>query len=83
MTIASKPVDAMKKGLREALVDQLRACQTPEEMLNFEQWFNSEMNSGQLHEIICDFLRNRSISRSIAAKWLSVLLHERDRKIEN
>ena len=81
MTTTQRPVEAMSKGVREAIVDQLRACKTPEEILHFENWFNSEANSGPLHIIICDFLRNRSISRGLAAKWLVVLLNDRDKKL--
>ena len=84
MTTTARPdrsVDGMKKGLRDALVDQLRACQTQEEILNFEKWFNSEMESGPLYEVICDLLRNRSISRSVAAKWLLILLNDKESKL--
>ena len=83
MTTTSRPVDGMKKGLRDALVDQLRACQTQEEILNFEKWFNAEMESGPLYQVICDLLRNRSISRVLAAKWLSALLEDKESKIKN
>ena len=71
----------MSRGVREAIVDQLRACKTTEEILRFEIWFNSETNSGPLYEIICDFLRTRSISRGLAAKWLGTLLNDRDKKL--
>ena len=81
MTTTQKPVESMSKGVREAIVDQLRACKTAEEFLNFENWFNSETNSGPLYEIICDFLRTRSISRGLAAKWLEILLNDRDNKL--
>ena len=72
----------MSRAVREAIVDQLRACKTPEETLHFESWFNSETNSGPLYEIICDFLRTRSISRGLAAKWLGILLKDREKKLK-
>ena len=72
----------MSRAVREAIVDQLRACKTPEEILHFESWFNSETNSGPLYEIICDFLRTRSISRGLAAKWLGILLKDRESKLK-
>ncbi len=82
MTITThKPVESMSRGVRDAIVDQLRACQTTEEILDFEIWFNSETNSGPLYEIICDFLRTRSISRGLAAKWLEILLNDRDQRL--
>ena len=81
MTTAQKPVDSMSKSVRDAVVDQLRACQTSEEILQFESWFNSEANSGPLYAIICEFLRNRSISRGLAAKWLCTILKDRDTRV--
>ena len=69
------------KGVHDALVDQLRACITTDEILEFEKWFNSKTNTGPLHEIICDLLKNRSISRGLAAKWLSTLLKDKYEKI--
>ena len=82
MTTTQRPVEAMSKGVREAIVDQLRACKTQEEILHFESWFNTETNSGPLYEVICDFLRTRSISRGLAAKWLTILLNDRDKRLK-
>ena len=81
MTTAQRPVESMSRGVRDAIVDQLRLCKTSEEILHFESWFNSETNSGPLHLVICDFLRNRSISRVLAAKWLSILLSDRENRL--
>ena len=36
MTTTEKPVEVMSKRARDAVVDQLRACHTPEEILQFE-----------------------------------------------
>ena len=83
MTTTQRPVEAMSRGVREAIVDQLRACKTSEEILDFEIWFNNETNSGPLYAVICDFLRTRSISRGLAAKWLSILLNDRDKKLNH
>ena len=83
MTIAQKPVEVMSIDAREALIDKLRARSTTEEILSFEAWFNSNSNKGPLHLIICDFLRNRSISRVLAAKWLAVLINDREYKLKN
>ena len=82
MTTTQRPVDSMSRGVRDAIVDQLRSCKTPEEILNFESWFNSETNSGPLYSVICDFLRTRSISRGLAAKWLLILLNDRDERLK-
>ena len=82
MLTAQKPALSMNKDAREAVVDQLRACQTTEEILNFEHWFNTKANSGPLHEVICEFLRTRSISRSVAARWLGILIKDRENKLK-
>ena len=81
MPTTQKSVESMSRAVREAIVDQLRACKTPEEILHFENWFNSETNSGPLYEVICDFLRTRSISRGLAAKWLEILLTDREKRL--
>ena len=81
MTTTQKPVETMSRVVRDALVDQLRACKTTEEILDFEVWFNSETKSGPLYGIICEFLRTRSISRGLAAKWLEVLLNDKEQRL--
>ena len=82
MIISNQVVDTMSKATREALVDQLRSCQNKEEILSFEKSFNEKAGSGPLYKVICDFLRTRSISRGLAAKWLSTILdnHYYDKK---
>ena len=84
MTTAQRPasIEAMSKNAREALVDQLRACSSTKEILDFENWFNSQASAGPLFEVICEFLRNRSISRVLAAKWLSVLLNDKENRLK-
>jgi len=82
MTSIQIPISEMSKGAQEALVDKLRACHSEEEILDFEIWFNSKTNIGPLHEVICDFLRNRSISRGLAAKWLLTLIKDKEAKIK-
>ena len=83
MTTTNKPLDIMDKSANDALIDQLRACKDTKEILMFEKWFNSNINSAKLHKVICDLLKNRSISRGLAAKWLYTLLDDRDIKISN
>ncbi len=81
MTTTQRQTESMSIGTREAIVDKLRSCQTKEEILNFECWFNSETNAGPLYDVICDFLRSRSISRVLAAKWLSTLIEDKENKL--
>ena len=81
MTTTNKPIKISNTTTNEALIDQLRACQTPEEILKFEKWFNSNIESEKLYKIICELLKNRSISRALASKWLQALIEDRDRTI--
>ena len=83
MTTTHKQTKIIGKSSNDALIDQLRACQTSEEILRFEKWFNSNIESEKLYKIICDLLKNRSISRALASKWLKTLLDERDDTINN
>ena len=81
MTTTNKPIKISNTSTNDALIDQLRACQTPEEILKFEKWFNSNIESDKLYKRICELLKNRSISRALASKWLQTLIEDRDRTI--
>ena len=83
MTTTNKPIKISSTSTNDALIDQLRACQSSEEILKFEKWFNSNIESDKLHKRICELLRNRSISRVLASKWLLILIEERDNTISN
>ncbi len=78
MTTTNKPIKINETSTNNALIDQLRACQNTEEILNFEKWFDSNMESDKLHKRICELLKNRSISRALASKWLITLIEDRD-----
>ena len=77
MTTTELPRYIMSKSAEEALVDQLRACQSKTEILGFEKLFNSKSKDIQLHEVICEFLKKRSISRAVAARWLLILINDK------
>ena len=79
MTTTQRPLNLMSNYTQGVLVDKLRACHTAEEILEFEKWFNTHTENGPLHIVICNFLRTRSISRSVAAKWLSTIINDRDK----
>ena len=81
MTTTNKPIKISNTSTNDALIDQLRACQNPEEILKFEKWFNSNIESDKLYITICELLKNRSISRALASKWLLTLIEDRDRTI--
>ena len=83
MTTAQKQTELLSKGTNDAIVDQLRACHTTEEILAFEKWFDNTVNVGPLYTVICDLLRNRSISRGTASKWFETLLKNRDEKLNS
>ncbi len=81
MTTTNKTINISSISSNNALIDQLRACQNPEEILKFEKWFNSNIESDKLHKRICELLKNRSISRGLAQKWLLTLIEDRDNTI--
>ena len=82
MTTTNKPpIKISTTSSNNALIDQLRACKNSEEILKFEKWFNSNIESDKLYKRICELLKNRSISRGLATKWLLTLLEDRDSTI--
>ena len=81
MTTANKPIKLSSKSTNDALIDQLRACQNSEEILKFEKWFNSNIESDKLYKRICQLLKNRSISRGLASKLLITLIEDRESTI--
>ena len=81
MTTTNKPIKLSNRSTNDALIDQLRACQSTEDILKFEKWFNSNIESEKLFKKICELLKNRSISRGLASKWLLTLIEDRDTTI--
>ena len=81
MTTTNKPINISSRNTNDALIDQLRACQNPEEILKFEKWFNSNIESDKLYKRICELLKNRSISRALGSKWLLTLIEDRENTI--
>ena len=65
-----------------ALVDELRKKTTEKEILEFEEKFNSK-NEKNLHIYICRFLKNRSISRALASKWLITIINKKETEINS
>ena len=83
MTTTNKTKKIIGKNANDALIDQLRACQSSDEIIRFEKWFNSNIESEKLYKIICDLLKNRSISRALASKWLITIIEDRDKFIND
>ena len=81
MTTTDKPLMISSKSSNDALIDQLRACHNPDEILKFEKWFNSNIDSEKLYKRICELIKNRSISRALGSKWLLTLIEDRDKTI--
>ena len=66
----------------DALVDELRNRTSEESILDFERKFNSR-NEKNLHIHICRFLKNRQISRSLAAKWLLIIMNNKESQLDS
>tara|TARA_B100000579_G_C22154962_1_gene542618 strand:+ start:161 stop:424 length:264 start_codon:yes stop_codon:yes gene_type:complete len=81
MTTTNKPLKISSASTNDALIDQLRACKNSDEILKFEKWFNTNIESEKLYKIICELLKNRSISRALGSKWLLTLLEDRENTI--
>ena len=83
MTTTNKPLNISSTNSNDALIDQLRACKSQDEILKFEKWFNSNIESDKLYKRICELLKNRSISRALGSKWLVTLIEDRENTIKN
>ena len=81
MTLSLNIGNLFNDSYSHALVDELRKRTTVREILEFEEKFNSR-NEKHLHTYICRFLKNRSISRGLASKWLLTMLENKESTIE-
>ncbi len=82
MTISLNIGNLFNDSPSHALVDELRKRTSEKEILEFEEKFNSK-NEKNLHIYICRFLKNRSISRALASRWLITLINNKESKINN
>ena len=80
MTLSLNIGNLFNDSSSNALVDELRKRNSEEEILEFEEKFNSK-NEKNLHIYICRFLKNRSISRGLASKWLVTIIKNKESKI--
>ena len=80
MTISLNIGNLFNDSSNHALVAQLRKRTSEEDILDFEEKFNSK-NEKNLHVYICRFLKNRSISRGVASKWLITIIKNKESKI--
>ena len=81
MTLSLNIGNLFNDSSSNALVDELRKRTSEEEILDFEEKFNSK-NEKNLHIYICRFLKNRSISRGVASKWLITIIKSKESKID-
>ena len=81
MTLSLNIGNLFNDSSSHALVDELRKRTTEEDILDFEEKFNSK-NEKNLHIYICRFLKNRSISRGLASKWLVTIIKNKESKID-
>ncbi len=81
MTISLNIGNLFNDSSIQALVDELRKRKSEKEILDFEEKFNSK-NEKSLHIYICRLLKNRSISRGLASKWLITIINNKESKID-
>ena len=82
MTISLNLGHLFNDPSHEALIDELKKRNSQESILEFEQKFNNQ-NKKNLHIHICRFLKNRQISRALAAKWLIIMLDNKESQIHS
>ena len=81
MTLSLNIGNLFNDSSSHALVDELRRRSSEKEILEFEEKFNSK-NEKNLHIYICRLLKNRSISRGLASKWLITIIKNKESKID-
>jgi len=81
MTLTLNIGNLFNDSYSHALVDELRKRTSEKDILEFEEKFNSK-NEKNLHIYICRFLKNRSISRAMASKWLITIIKNKESKIK-
>ena len=80
MTLSLNIGNFFNDSSSHALVDELRKRTSENDILEFEEKFNSK-NEKNLHIYICRFLKSRSISRALASKWLITMINHKESKI--
>ena len=80
MTLSLNIGNLFNDSSSHALVDELRKRTSEEEILEFEEKFNSK-NEKNLHIYICRFLKNRAISRTLASNWLITMMDNKETEI--
>ena len=81
MTLSLNIGNLFNDSSSHALLDELRKRTSEKDILEFEEKFNSK-NEKNLHIYICRFLKNRSISRGVASKWLITIIKNKESQID-
>ena len=81
MTLSLNIGNLFNDSSSHVLVDELRKRTSEKDILDFEERFNAK-NEKNLHIYICRFLKNRSISRGVASKWLITIIKNKESKID-
>ena len=81
MVLISKELNYKNSNSFNDLIDLMRKFTEPSEIIEFESSFNKKYANLKLSDLICQLLKNRSISRVLAAKWLYVMIENRDKKL--
>ena len=81
MTLSLNIGNFFNDSSSHALVDELRKRTSEEEILDFEEKFNSK-NEKNLHVYICRFLKNRSISTRLASRCLITITKNKESQID-
>ena len=82
MTLSLNIGNLFNDSSSHALVDELRKRTSAEDILDLEEKFNPR-NEKNLHIYICRFLKNRSISRGLASRWLITIIKNKESNIDD
>ena len=81
MTLSLNIGNLFNDSSSHALVDELRKRTSEKDILDFAEKSISK-NEKNLHVYICRFLKNRSISRGLASRWLITMIENKESKID-
>ena len=81
MTLSLNIGNFFNDSSSHALVDELRKKLLKRKYWNLKK--NLTQKRKNLHVYICRFLKNRSISRALASKWLVTMINNKESEINN
>ncbi|WP_320676947.1 hypothetical protein [Prochlorococcus sp. MIT 1300] len=81
MSHEHQEMDSFVDCIHVAIADQLRACRTPEQLLDLERMVSLKTDVGPLYRLICDFLRDRTVAPVEAASWMGTLMDNKEKEL--